>query len=307
MIRSAAEFLLQLKNEEARRLDSVELEHAPTIGDMYEGLSKDLLSRVVPEALGLQLVSGFIIDGLGGISGQIDCMLVRGQGEPIPYTDGYKWHVKDVIAVLEIKKCLYGGDLADAFDHLRMVGDLDINYMETRWAGGEIVDIQSALRSFAETTGLVAPVTSDEVNMLDIRDQLIFHTLVQEQLGVIRIILGYGGFQTERGFRQSLISRLTEQIGVLGYGVIGFPQLIISGRYCLAKANGQPVSAQLHDGKWPFYLSSSANPLQLLLEYIWTRLEREFHIGGLWGEDLAQPALSLDPPVKIAVFSGVST
>ena len=38
--------------------------------------------------LGLQIVEGFITDGLGNRSGQVDCMLVRGSGEPIRHADG---------------------------------------------------------------------------------------------------------------------------------------------------------------------------------------------------------------------------
>lgn len=290
MIRTVAEFLLQLKDEEARRLDSIELSHGPTIGDMYEGLSKDLLNRAVPESLGLQLVSGFISDGCGNLSGQIDCMLVSGQGEVIPYTDSYKWHVKNVIAVLEIKKTLYGDNLADAFTHLQAVQKLEANYRQSLRNNQGIVDVSPAQRAFAETTGIVAPDLVD-IDLLSPRDQLILHTLVLEHVGAIRVILGYHGFQTERGFRQSLISYLKQYVGIndlgaRGFGVHSFPQLIISGGYSLVKTNGRPYSAPLHDGKWPFYCSTPTNPLLLLLEYIWTRLAWDFDIGGLWGEDL---------------------
>ena len=287
MIRTVAEFLLQLKDQEARRLDSIELSHAPTIGDMYEGLSKELLNRAIPESLGLQLVSGFIFDGLGGMSGQIDCMLVSGHGEVIPYTDDHKWHIKDVIAVLEIKKTLYGTDIADAFVHLRKVRDLESNYVQSRRSKQGIVDVSPAQRAFAETTGVVAP-GADEVNLLRPRDQLILNTLILEQLGAIRVVFGYHGFRSEHSFRESLIGYLRRQIGIPGFGVLSFPQLIISGGYALGKANGRPFSAPLvHNEQWPFYYSASINPLQLLLEYIWTRLARDFDIGGLWGEDLA--------------------
>ena len=290
MIKTVADFLLQLKREEERRLDSVDLSHAPTIGDMYEGLSKDLLNRAVPEALGLQLVSGFISDGLGHLSGQIDCMLVSGRGERIPYTNNYKWHVKNVIAVLEIKKTLYGDDLADAMAQLYTVREREADYMQSLRNDEDIVDIRSAQRAFAETTGFLAP-SSDKINSLSPRDQLILHTLILEQVGVIRVIFGYHGFRTERGFRQSLVSYLQRHMGTHGSGVHSFPQLIISGTYSLGKANGQPFSAPLVDGQWPFYYSASINPLQLLLEYIWTRLARDFDIGGLWGEDLTLESL----------------
>lgn len=274
------------------RLNSYNLEHAPTIGDMYEGLSRDLLGRAIPEALKLQIVSGFITDDTDGISGQIDCMLVRGNGIRIPYTSDYKWHVKDVIAVLEIKKSLRGTELSDAFDHLQIVRKLESNYFSS-FSGQEAIDIGSAERAFAVLTGKVSPGYSG-LSDLTLQDQLLFHTLVIEQYSVIRIVLGYNGFKTEYGFRESLLRFLKQKIAnssgpAFGAGANSFPQLIVSGRYSLCKANGQPFMAMLHDGKWPFYMSSSANPLELMLEYIWTRLSHEFKIGGLWGEDLTDP------------------
>lgn len=114
MIRTVADFLHQLVEAEVARLDAVDIVHGPTIGEMYEGLSADLLRRAVPEQLGLRVVDGFITDGLGNRSGQVDCMLVRGSGDPIPYTDAFVWPVKDVIAVFEIKKRLHHDDLVDA-------------------------------------------------------------------------------------------------------------------------------------------------------------------------------------------------
>lgn len=43
---------------------------------------------------------------------------------------------------------------------------------------------------------------------------------------------------------------------------------------------------------WPFYFSSRANPLLLLLEYVWTRLDLDFALGRLWGEDLTLEKLN---------------
>lgn len=291
MIQTVADFLLELRNLEARRLAGVTITHGPTIGAMYEGLSRDLLERAIPSALGLRLVNGFVTDGLGNQSGQIDCMLVRGEGSQLPYTDSHLWHVKDVVAVLEIKKTLYGTELIDAFDHLRGVQVLHSTYMQSQRASGDSVDVSSALRAFAETTGIVPPAY-EALGSLSVSDQLLFHTLVNEQVSPIRIVFGYDGFQTERGFRRSLFSRLQSIVaagtdeGVRGYGAGSFPQLIVSGGYSLCKANGQPFSARFREDGWPFYFSASVNPLQLLLEYVWTRLSQQFGVGGLWGEDL---------------------
>jgi hypothetical protein len=291
MIHTVADFLHQLKETETSRLDDVEIRHGPTIGDMYEGLSADLLRRAIPDALGLQLVTGFVSDSLGGLSSQIDCMLVRGQGDPLPYTDAYVWPVKDVIAVFEIKKTLYHEDLVDAFRKLRSIKHLDWNYKISLREAEGFVDIRSANRSFAETTRLVAP-THEELDSFSLQDQLIFHTLVGEQLCPVGIAIGYHGYATEQTFRESLLRHLEVQVNSRGYGPGSFPQLMISGRYSLGKANGQPYSSRVQDGWWPFYFSSRVNPLLLLLEYVWTRLDMEFGIGGLWGEDLEVEKLS---------------
>lgn len=291
MIRTVADFLHQLMDAEVARLDALDLKHGPTIGDMFEGLSADLLRRAVPERLGLQIVEGFITDGLGGRSGQVDCMLVRGNGEPIPYTNAFVWPVKDVIAIFEIKKTLYYDDLVDAFTKLRAVKDLDRAYKVSLRNQVGSVDIRSAQRAFAETTRLVAP-SYDALSALSLTHQLIFHTLVSEQLGPVGVVVGYHGYASEKAFRASLVKHLGEHMNMKGYGPGSFPQLMISGRYSLGKANGQPYSVRVDGDWWPFYFSSRVKPLLLLLEYVWTRLDSQFGIGGLWGEDLTVERLS---------------
>lgn len=286
MIRTIADLLLQLKERESLKLESAGIRHAPTIGDMYEGLSRHLLSLALPGAPDLQLASGFIVDDSGGISGQIDCMVVRGHGTKVPYTNDFKWHVKDVIAVIEIKKSLYGRDLTDAFDHLHEVHTLEFDYLQSRWQRGDSVDATPAVKAFAELTGIAGPRNNEEIASMDPRMRLVFQTLVHEQLQAIRIIFGFGGYQSEGNFRKAVAGIIEKQVGILGRGVLAFPQLITSGRYSLFKANGMPFSNSMIDGKWPFCSSSSANPILLMLEYIWTRLEREYQTSAPWGEDL---------------------
>lgn len=76
MITSFTQLLRELQVAEDAQLRKQNITHAPTIGDMYEGLTKDILSRAIPEELGLQLVDGFVVDRAGNLSRQIDCMLV---------------------------------------------------------------------------------------------------------------------------------------------------------------------------------------------------------------------------------------
>lgn len=287
MIRTVADLLAGILRRELVELDKVDIKHAPTIGDMYEGLSAHLLSRAIPDGLGLKIVSGFATDGLGNFSGQLDCMLVRGDGQRLRWTDSHVWHVKDIIAVIEIKKNLYSAELRDAFAHLRTVQAVENSYFQRANESDEaIYDTRPAQRTFSEMTGKFSP-DSHEAESLPYHERAIYHTLILEQVSSIRIILGLHGFKSEQAFRKALTKYLEDNIGIRGYGVSSFPQLIISGNYAAAKANGRPYTTRLVGEWWPFYFTSPSNPLLLLLELIWTRLDEMYGLGpGVWGEDL---------------------
>jgi hypothetical protein len=287
MIRTVAELLSEIVGRALPELDQSEVKHGPTIGDMYEGLSVEVLRRAVPDGLGLQVVTGFATDGSGKLSAQLDCMLVRGDGKRIPYTDSYIWHVEDIVAVIEVKKSLHSTEMKDAWKKLSSVRELEIDYRKTSAEEdpSRPVDIWPAQKAFAEATGRVA-WPYEKVDELSAEDQAILFTLIQEQLSIIRIVLGLHGFKSERAFREAMADLIGQNVGVEGYGPGAFPQLTISGSYSLVKANGRPYSARLVNGAWPFVFSSPVNPLLLLLEFIWTRLDELFGIPELWGDDL---------------------
>ena len=291
MIRQVSELLEALMKEEREKLDEYSLKHGPTIGKMYEGLASELLGRVIPSSLNLQVHHGIIHDGNGLMSGEIDCMLVKGQGENIPYTDSYKWHIRDVVAVVEVKKTLYSADLRDAFTHLRGVVDSYASYIKSG-DGGETFNIEPARKAFSETTGLVAPDYSN-VAELGIEMETLFHLFVTEHLSPIRIVLGYHGFKKESSLRKSLLDFLEENKMTQGFGVGSFPQLIVCGDYSLVKLNGYPYSAPMQNSFWNFYVSSITNPVHLILELVWTRLSYEISIADLWGEDLGVENFSM--------------
>jgi hypothetical protein len=81
MIKNVADLLQGFINEETKKLDTYKLKHGPTIGSMYEGLSVEVLNRAIPPQFNLKIVDGFITDGADYLSGQMDCMLVRGEGD----------------------------------------------------------------------------------------------------------------------------------------------------------------------------------------------------------------------------------
>lgn len=129
------------------------------VSEFLQGLTSEILDRAIPPILNLRIVSGFIHDGQHNLTGQIDCMLVKGDGEIIPYTDDYKWHIKDVLAVFEVKKILYGNDLEDAFEHLKGVKASYSSFLKNTLDDTQI-DISSAKDAFSQMTRIVAPIRS---------------------------------------------------------------------------------------------------------------------------------------------------
>ncbi|WCJ66290.1 hypothetical protein G6M15_25395 (plasmid) [Agrobacterium tumefaciens] len=122
MITSLAEFLDQLQEKEAAILAEQSVTHGPTIGDMYEGLTRELLERAIPQELNIRLVDGFVIGVDGKHSHQTDAMLVMGErGQRIPKTDQWIWPIEDVLAVFEVKKTLFGNQLVDSIEKMRVV------------------------------------------------------------------------------------------------------------------------------------------------------------------------------------------
>jgi hypothetical protein len=301
VITSLADLLAEFVERERAVLATVPVDHGPTIGNMYEGLSAEVAAAAVqPLDLGLRVVEGFAVDRDGNRSGQLDNMVVCGEGERIPHTDTYLWPVDDVIAVLEIKKTLYGAELADAYKHLASV-----KYLHEEALGRHNAAEVSgpAKTAYAQITRTVAP-DAERWNRMPPHDRHFFNAVAAEHRGPLRVIIGYDGFTTEAGFRNSLVKLIGANTGTGGFGVTGFPNLIVAGGYSIVKAVGMPWSAPITDGWWNFAFSSPTNPLQLLLEILWTRLDHLYGLGNVWGEDLQLETAHAFLSGKTAVHDG---
>lgn len=283
MIKRVSDLLEQLAAQEAQKLATFQLKHAPTIGAMYEGLTTDILHRTLPPELELDVVSGFVTNDTGELSPQIDCMIVHGSGEQVPYTSAYKWHVKDVVATVEVKKTLYSAEIADAYGKLRAIMD---NFGRHAIVPGHaLINSEHLLFLFRRVTGICLTDPAG-VDALPYHLQLLFHTLAIEMASPVRIAIGYDGFISEPNIANAFLDHIAANVGAHGYGVMGMPQLCISGSHAIVKMNAQPYLASLYDGDWwPVLATSPANPLRLLVELIWTRLEDRFGVGMPWGED----------------------
>lgn len=276
MITTLAALLEALRTTEAEVLKKHDIKHGPTIGDMYEGLTRDILSRAIPAELGLKVVEGFV-EGLDGEkSNQADVLLVRGDGRQIPYTDKFIWPIKDVLAIFEVKKTLYGDSLADAFSKMRKVSELHKAFHAAGGYAGR--NVKFGHKNFAKLTGFY-PKFSD-VDDLPAPLPQIQYALLMEQLAPIRIILGYEGYVDEQGLRKGVGALLTEQGAGANRGFLSLPSLVVCRKFSVIKSNGMPYYCPLHDfaGWWYVMASNSENPTRLLLEMIWTKISAEMDV-----------------------------
>lgn len=252
--------------------------HGPTIGDTYEGLTAELLSKAIPEEFNLRVTNGFIVGKDGSKSGQIDCMLVRGVGSRIPKTESEIMPIENVLAVLEVKKTLYGGDFADVLDHFNQLMVLELNHSEPIPAG-------DLFRTFSQITGLRIE-KHEEIREHEFHHQLVYHSLVSELTRPVRIAIGYDGFKTESGFRKSFIGLIEEKTETRWIPPTSWPDLIISGDFSMIKMNGRPYVAPSRDDYWNLFATSRVKPIHLLLELLYTRISEDLGLVEFWGEDL---------------------
>ncbi|HEY4239249.1 MAG TPA: DUF6602 domain-containing protein [Kofleriaceae bacterium] len=260
MLRTVADLMAAFLEQERKVLDEDPVEHGPTIGAMYEGLTRETLRRSLPVA-NLTVTHGFAIDADEKQSNQLDCILAIGSGEQVPHTDAHRFRVEDIIATVSVKKTLYGSDLDEGYENLRSV------YERTIAPGTPVPPI--ARRAFEQITGLSASREEHVPEHL----QILWHILRVEAASPARILFGFHGYKTERSLRQGVLDWIRSAVGKPGYGPMSFPHLIANEHAVVVKANGLPWSAPMQDQKWPFLISSSSvRPVNALLEVIWSRL-----------------------------------
>lgn len=287
MINTVADLLNEFSHKEQELLKTYDIvKHPGIIGDMYEGLTKEILDKSIFEGLGLKVRAGKIINSKKELSGEIDCMLVVGDGEKIPYTDKYIYDSSKVIAVIQVKKNLYTKDIQDSFENLKSVIDV------TEERDGEEYHGRLIRSSYRMICREELPRRED-LKKLPFEKQMIFHHLTLEAFYPARIVWGYNGFKSEFSLRESFIGFLESRISTpekkfKGFDPLGFPNLIICDKYSLVKNNGIPFGYPINEDLWwPFMVSSYENPVYFFLEIIWTRLHFMYGISSeIFGEDL---------------------
>lgn len=282
MISTVSDLLHQLQEKEKKALHSFgAVGHQGMIGDMFEGQTRKLLDYALFDGLDLRVVEGKVKFDEASYSRQIDAMIVRGDAERMPNTEHFLYPPSQVIAVIEVKKTLYGTALDDAYQNLRSV------HSESFLKGVSASSLRYAYRKVAQSE---LPKDLD-MSKLSWERGMQAKALMWDVALPIRIVFGYDGFRNEATLRAGLIAyleKVVESGTSSGYAPANFPSLIICGNSSLVKLNGMPFSAQSEDPhEWPLIASYGRSPLTLLLEVIWTRLSMARLIGtSVFGEDL---------------------
>lgn len=267
MINTIKDLLESLRLQGINEISAfLDIKHGPTIGDMYEGLTKEMMDKAIFKNLDLKVCSGFIFNGENELSKQIDCMIVVGDGIKIPYSQDYKYCINQVIAVIEVKKDLFGKEMDSAYKNLLSVRniikpdhDMTIDIIE---------------QAYENVTGAKLP-ERQKIDKLTEAEQYLYHAIVVESYMPIRITFGYGGFSTEKSLRDAFIEYMSKNLKVKGYGVTSIPSLIIANERTIIKTNGIPFaisSENQKSGEWLVLGSANRAPIFFLLYLIWTRL-----------------------------------
>lgn len=285
MINTLSDLLKAFVEGEKAALNKYDIVHRPTIGEMYEGLTRELVSRSVFDGMNLMVTTQSFIEGCDT---EFDVILAEGEGVQVPYTTSYRYKPSQVIAVIQVKKTLNAQELRNSYDNLRQVAKV---FQEN------ITAVNAAMANDAFKNICHKELSSYKRGHLNLQEEYIYHTLVMDCFFPLRIVLGYNGYKTEEGLRESYITylegnRSTEEKLVTGYSPMIFPNLIISDGFTLAKLTGCPYSTRLGsvlDGCWEVMVSSHYNPMRIFLEMLWTKLSYRFHSlpQEIFGDDLS--------------------
>ncbi|MDM5141654.1 hypothetical protein OB959_17945 [Aeromonas bestiarum] len=303
MIIKASQLLELFIQEETKKLQGMDMPHMPTLGSAYEEITKQGIDQsfVLPQNLGLKVVSGFISVGGEMLPEQIDCMLVHGEGTRYGLTDEYIYEVENILCIFEVKKTLRKKDYIDAFEHLGKIRKEFSKHFENKLRGGNFEpDISAARKHFSQITGKIAPEKYLDIHLLSKSEGILFYTLVQESLAPTSIIMGYEGYKSENGLRTAFIDILEEKVkeGGQGLGVPSIPTLVTSNQYCLVKGNGIPFFVIKNKDSWVVTFSTRHNPAKMILELIWSKISIYFNVKMPWGDGLHMDSIK---PLLLAI------
>lgn len=298
MINTIADLLRELSEKENQRLKEQDIEHRPSIGTMYEGLTADILQRSLFEGLGLVVAKSSFIKGCPT---EFDVILAEGEGYKYPYTDKQQFEPEQVLAVIQVKKTLNAKDLKDSYENLKHIAGL--------YVGKEAKEYMCNVATDSVHHTLQRSIKDYEDGKLPLEEEYVYHSLVTEAQLPVTIVIGYNGLKSEASLREKYYEYLegmvsTEDDVKRGYGPNNFPSLFICEDNSIVKMMGMPYSAPLRqtpDGWWDFIASSHYNPMYFFLDMLWSKLHYRYGLPvSIFGDDLETPKLKPFLACKIA-------
>lgn len=263
-----------------------DISHGPTIGDMYEGLTRNLLSKSLPDDSQIRVTSGFIDFGSLGLSTQQDCMIVDGSGVSLPYTDSHKYLAKDVLAIIEVKANFQASNMNDAIEHLAGVRKLEKQYWDL-----DEYDYDGDAKSVSTGVRIGAKFAGRTIDFSD-RDVMASHAgrlarlILDEARGITRIAYSPRGYKTPKGFREALLRDNANNSLLTNPSL--WPSFIGSASQCAIKLNGLPYQAGgTQDPTWMAFATFEDQTLYSIMELIWTKISLRYNVdSAVWGSDL---------------------
>lgn len=290
-IHSLSDLLYVLAKQENEVLKSYGIQHRPTIGNQYEGLTAEILNKSIFCDLHLTVARNSFIEGSNT---EYDIILADGTGMAVKYSERqFVFKPKQVLAVIQVKKNLYGAEIKDSYENLATIAPL--------YYGKPTEEYVCKWATTSVRNSLGKHVSAYKKGELNIDEEYLYHTLVTEPQIPVRIVLGYNGYSSETNFRKGIVEYLetcktTANERKNGYGPNDIPNLIVCEGFSCVKITGSPFCPLYNpsnNGWWNLLGTSSYNPMYFLLETIWTKLSYKYQLPSiLFGEDLKTPCLS---------------
>jgi len=264
MYKTISDFLFDLAKREKEASNKHRISHAPTIGNMYEGLTEKILRKVIPDHIDLRIAKGFISDPSDSnkLSDEIDLMIVFGGGERIPNTDKHIYPCDRVLALIEVKKNLYSKDLKSAYENVSSIREFEKHQFVNK----------SALRSSFEKITKVKFPEDGNIRHLSEFSQVVAISLFKKLTQPLRVVMGYNGFKSEQSLRESFLNFIKLNTKSLGYAPHDIPNLIVCWPFSLVKAFSDPYTFPRVGSEWLFLASYSQNPILIFLELLFNKI-----------------------------------
>lgn len=290
-IYSLSDLLYALAKQENEVLKSYGIQHRPTIGNQYEGLTAEILNKSIFCDLHLTVARNSFIEGSNT---EYDIILADGTGMSVKYSERqFVFKPQQVLAVIQVKKNLYSAEVKDSYENLATIAPLYYGK-----------PTEECVRRWATTSvrnSLGKHVSAYKKGEFSLDEEYLYNTLVTDPQIPVRIVLGYNGYSSETNFRKGIVEYLencktTANARKNGYGPNDMPNLIICEDFSCVKITGSPFCPLYNpsnNGWWNLLGTSSYNPMYFLLETIWTKLSYKYQLPSiLFGEDLKTPCLS---------------